>query len=59
MGAGWAMQRLLSGGGGGRPRPGASRSQQSGTGKGAAVAAEPWKEVRSGCSFAQGSKRGE
>lgn len=28
-------------------------------GKGADVAAEPWKEVVSGCSFAQGSRRRE
>lgn len=28
-------------------------------GQGADVAAEPWKEVVSGCSFAQGSRRRE
>ena len=49
--------------GGGHPWPGAPRSQGAGHvaqgRQGADVAAEPWREVVSGCSFAQGRRRRE
>lgn len=60
-----ALLEPRSSGGGGRASLARSTEVPGGkarglsAGQGADVAAEPWKEVVSGCSFAQGSRRRE